>query len=500
MDKRLPVLALLLCAAVVSAQPLWLGPAGRPNEAAREALALLAAARDDGLEPGDYRAAALAVDAARLDAAGGHLPQTQLATFEAALGAAVLRFMRDLHAGRQAPRAAGFALPAHATHDFDTLLRAALSARRLTAAVAELRPSFAQYASLRAALARYRSLAAGGDEPPPRWPATLRPGDTTAGLDALRRRLVALGDLDAGAPVVDAARYDGALVDAVRRFQRRHALAADGAIGRLTQAALAVPPAQRVLQIELALERLRWLPRLDERRFVAVNIPMFRLWALRPGEPALGMKVIVGRAFDTRTPVLAAELTQVVFRPYWNVPRSIVRNELLGPIARDPSYLARHDLEIVRGDGDDAHAVPPIPAHLALLRAGALRLRQRPGPRNALGLVKFVFPNAADVYLHATPAQQLFEPVRRDFSHGCVRVEQPVLLAEWVLRDEPAAWPRERIERAIQGGRTQVVKLARPLTVLLYYVTALVLPDGELHFAEDLYRHDERLARALAAR
>ena len=197
--------------------------------------------------------------------------------------------------------------------------------------------------------------------------------------------------------------------------------------------------------------------------------------------------------------MLSERLRYVVFRPYWNVPSSIVQKEILPALARDPSALRRQDLEIVRGGGDDAQPVAETPENIAMLQAGGLRLRQRPGPRNSLGLVKFIFPNDADVYLHGTPAVQLFGRPRRDFSHGCVRVEDPVALARWVLRDQPA-WTVERIEAAMNGGSPQRVDLLRPLPVILFYVTAMANPDGTLQFAEDIYGHDARLEQALAAR
>jgi murein L,D-transpeptidase YcbB/YkuD len=305
------------------------------------------------------------------------------------------------------------------------------------------------------------------------------------------------GPSSAPAPVDDT--YDDDIVEAVRRFQSRHGLLQDGTLGPATQTELAVPVSQRVRQIELSMERLRWLPPL-ERPFLAVNIPMFRLWGVDVQDSAaVAMNVIVGRALNTRTPVLLAQMRQVVFRPYWNVPRSILLHELLPLIERDRGYLARHDMEIVRGAGDDAASVEPTTGNLALLRSGALRLRQRPGPRNSLGLVKFDFPNDSGVYLHGTPVQSLFARPRRDLSHGCVRVEDPVALAEWVLRDQPG-WTRERIVAAMNGERSQAVPLARRRTVVLYYVSALAGRDGSVQFAQDVYGHDTRLERALAAR
>jgi murein L,D-transpeptidase YcbB/YkuD len=263
-----------------------------------------------------------------------------------------------------------------------------------------------------------------------------------------------------------------------------------------------VSAASRVRQIELAMERARWLPHIDAQPFVAINIPMFQLWAApapSPGvAPPLSMGVIVGKALKTRTPVLAGEMRFLIFRPYWNVPRSILHNELLPQIERNPQTLQRQDMEIVRGAGDNAVAVAATPENLTLLRQGALRLRQRPGPQNSLGLVKFVLPNEESIYLHGTPAQQLFSRSRRDFSHGCVRVEDPVGLAEWVLQDQPQ-WTRERILAAMQGETSRRVDLARPIPVILYYVTTAVLPPhGAVHFADDLYGHDLTLERALA--
>jgi L,D-transpeptidase YcbB len=198
--------------------------------------------------------------------------------------------------------------------------------------------------------------------------------------------------------------------------------------------------------------------------------------------------------------VFLEEMREVIFRPYWNVPSSILRHEVLPKLASTPDYLRRESMEIVRGSGDDAERVELTAETAAALRQGKLRIRQRPGPTNALGLVKFVFPNQEDVYMHGTPAPALFAKTRRDFSHGCVRVEDPVRLAEWVLQDRPE-WTRERILAATTGTRTIRVKLAHPIQVVLFYTTAAVMPeDHTIRFADDIYHHDIRLDRALTAR
>ncbi|PNG59943.1 murein L,D-transpeptidase [Variovorax sp. WDL1] len=501
------MLLLLVPTAAAGADSVWLDAAGRPNASARDALQILADAPADGLVAQDYQARELALQAADLVRAPGSAAASAPA-FERALDTAMQRFLNDLHSGRVDPRSLGFRVAEHEpkTGDVAALLHAAADEGRLSQAVAALRPGLGQYGRLREALQHYRALAA--DASPGLLPSiaparSLKAGDIYAGAGALHRLLVALGDLPAEAPP-PADRYDAVLADGVSRFQERHGLEADGALGRATLAALNVPLSQRVLQLELALERLRWLPELDDQPLIGINIPMFRLWAWDPAAPAdslVDMNVVVGRALNTRTPVLSEKMRYVIFRPYWNVPPSIVRNEILPAIARDPAYLQRHDMEIVRGAGDNVQPVEAsTPHNLALLRQGVLRLRQRPGPKNSLGRVKFIFPNDENVYLHDTPATQLFGRARRDFSHGCVRVEKPVALARWVLRDQPE-WTPERIDAALAGPSSQRVDLTRPLPVILFYMTAMVTPsDRALRFAQDIYGHDARLVRALASR
>jgi L,D-transpeptidase YcbB len=489
-------------------QARWLDGDHRPNHAAAQALDVLSEAATHGLDPADYRAPEMADLAASLKTRADSADAAAAIDFELGMSLSMLRYLRDLHVGRVDPRAVRFRVPSRDTeHDYAAVLRSALADGRLHRTAAEMAPDLAQYRSLRKVLASYRSLAADAALPAlPQLASSVRPGDHYPAPRALHRRLVALGDLPANAAWPDDAPllYAGALVEGIKRFQHRHGLADDGVLGPSTQVALQVPLARRARQIELAMERLRWLPHLGTQPFVAINIPMFRLWARDPADARNGapldMAVIVGRALATQTPVFVDEMTHLIFRPYWNVPRSIVRNEILPALQRDPTYLQRHDMEIVRGQGDDARPVAASAENISLLRQGALRLRQRPGPRNSLGLVKFVFPNDADVYMHGTPSQQLFARTRRDFSHGCVRLEDPVTLAEWALKDQPG-WTRERIVAAMQGTKTAQVNLARPVRVILYYVTAAVTPaDGAIRFADDLYGHDRKLDAALAAR
>ena len=480
----------------------WLDAAGRPTAQGAEALAQLSAAAAEGLDPTDYDAPSLLALVPSMAGADAAARQA----FGESLGSAVQRYLADLHTGRVDPRRLGFQLPARPRDDSGSApLTDATGSQPLAARAQAAMPPWAQYRWLREALARYRLLAADPSLAAPELPARLRPGDAAPGLAELARLLSAWGDLPAGTPPgVD--RYDSPLVEAVRRFQRRHTLVSDGIVGPATRAALRVPLHQRVRQIELAMERLRWITP-PHGRFLAINIPTYQLWAAdvpdaaRPAvAPPLSMGVIVGKALDTRTPVLQEELRHIVFRPYWNVPRSILRQELLPRIRRDPGVLAREGFELVQGDGDDARVMPPVDANLSLLQQGVLRLRQRPGPGNALGLVKFDFPNNANVYLHGTPATALFHRARRDLSHGCVRVADPLALAAWVLQEQPD-WTIDRIEAAMAGDRPLRVALREPVTVLLFYTTAFIAPeDGGLHFADDIYGHDARLDQALRSR
>jgi murein L,D-transpeptidase YcbB/YkuD len=480
---------------------LWLDATGQPTQKLQGAVTVLSKASDDGLDPADYYQDLIA----RLTRGPKPASSTvqDLSRLDVAVSAGILRYLRDVHMGRVDPRTIGFRLDApRDRHDFAALLRSAIAERRVTQLAVDLRPPLAQYHLLRDMLPRYRMLAADPTLLALRSIShAIHPGELYGDVDALRQALIALGDMPAEAPVRQPGRYEGAAVDGVKRFQVRHGLESDGVLGKSTIAALRVPLTWRARQIELALERLRWLPHLGDQRLIALNIPMFRLWAwdmIPPsGLPLFGMDVIVGRALSTQTPVFAEEMREVIFRPYWNVPRSILQHEVLPKIERDPEYLRREDMEIVRGAGDNAPRVEVSADALAGLRRGDLRVRQRPGQKNALGLVKFVFPNNENVYMHGTPAQALFAKSRRDFSHGCVRVAYPIALAKWVLQDRPE-WTRDRILSATMGTQTLHVKLPRPIQVILFYTTAAVMPeDGTIRFAEDIYRHDARLDRAL---
>jgi len=491
--------------------PLWLDAGGLPTPQADAVIDALAGAGATGLLPADYDVRWLDSERARLRSA-----PALSASFDLGLTLSLMRFVSDSYRGRVDPRQVGFQFDLPAKHlDLPRIVAEIARSHAPAERLREFEPPFPVYQRLKAALEPLRRQAADLNLPEiPELP-TLRPGDRDPGVPALRRTLALLGylhDGDAdtgrdhqatargdGTAVVDADLYDPALAEAVARFQRRHGLESDGILGRQTARQLRVPLAHRVQQIELAMERLRWLPYQFAERFLVVNIPEFRLrgYVAVDGEPPLSMAVVVGSAAQKHeTPVLFADMTYVVFRPYWYVPRSITRKELEPKIRNDARYAGRNHYQIVDGFGASAISYSPEPGALDALAGGDLRLRQTPGPHNALGLVKFIFPNPSHVYLHDTPSKTLFQRSRRDFSHGCIRVEDPVALAHFVLGE---AWSPDRIRAAMQRDRdNQRVNLKTPIPVLLYYTTAVVEEDGELYFFDDIYGHDERLAKLLA--
>ena len=493
--------ALALCcalaapAAAASDVAVWFGAAG-PTPFAREAVAVLRAAGEDGLDPAAYDAAGLA------NALDGVMDQAAHEALAVRLEAALRRFLRDLNAGRIAPADIdeNYESVTAIGVDPDALLARAVADGDLAGAVAAARPHVPEYAELRKALADYRRLA--GDplwhEPLPPLPASkLEPGQPWAGVPALARRLAALGDLQAPAAATAKA-YNGAVVDAVKAFQARHGLTPDGIIGKGTWEALSIPPAQRADQLSLALERLRWTPHPE--RAVIVNVPEFvlRAWDARDGRSAVRarMNVIVGNAAKTQTPIFDAEMRFIEFSPYWNVPPSIARGETIPKLRRDPAYFDKQGFEFVTRDGRVVGGFSE--ANLDAVQAGSMRIRQRPGAQNALGDIKFVFPNPDNIYLHHTPTPRLFQRDRRDFSHGCIRVEAPVELAKFVLAGDPE-WNEERIVGSMTRGRSNTLRLADTLPVVITYRTAAVI-DGKPHFFPDLYRKDAVLAATLARR
>lgn len=453
------------------------------------ALAVLGAAPAEGLDPADY-----GLDQLRQDQRGrGGDP----ARYDVELTYAMLHFLADLRLGRVRPEYVdGGDQERLVQFDPVELLRGALERNRLDEAVAAAMPSIALYAQVKELLAHYRELA---QEPQPALPATgtkVGPGARYRAARLLRQRLVQSGDMEADASGTQADTYDAVLAEGVKQFQSRSGLRETGVLDDATVAALNVPYAARVRELELTLERLRWLPDFSGDSLIAVDLPAYRLWAFdrtRPAEPALEMRVIVGDAVKTPTPLFIGQMRYLEFNPYWNVPRSILRKEILPRLESNHGYLASHGMEVVGQAGATSRVSAST---IGLLEQGRLRVRQRPGRKNSLGAVKFAMPNPMDIYLHATPRRELFRRTRRDLSHGCIRVEKPAELAQFVLRDQPQ-WDLERVRVAMEPGATRRVDLTEPVPVVIFYATAIAGSDGKALFAPDVYKLDDKLLQAL---
>jgi murein L,D-transpeptidase YcbB/YkuD len=495
---------------------LW-SDGANPTAAAISLMQELRLAGERGLDPEDYPGNRLIYLASDLIDA----PQAGIehwALFDAGLSLAGMRFLSDLHMGRIDPATMGHDLSVGRIKlDIPTTLIHLSTAVDVAVAVDSLEPQFSHYALLKKQLSRYRALASEeGLNLLPALPAkSLKPGDEYSGAARLQRLLIALGDAGAAHAAAAAAappapdtpppqNLSPAIVDALKHFQSRHGEKPDGVLGAATYGELTRPLAERVRQIELTMERWRWLPSELVTAPIIVNIPQFRLFAFESTVDSEAkirqMEVIVGKSFDsTQTPVFAADMSYFIFRPYWEVPYSIALKEIVPTARNNPADIERRQMEIVSGAGDSAMVMPNTVENVELVARGTLRLRQRPGPNNSLGLVKFMMPNAYNVYLHSTPAQSLFAESRRDFSHGCVRVSDPVGLAQYVLRDSPE-WTREKILAAMNGAAPLTVTLKNRIRVFIVYGTAIATEKGNVLFFDDIYRHDERLQKALEAR
>ena len=478
--------------------PAWIRD-GQPTPQALAIIDLLKQADSQGLDPEDYDGSRWANRLARLQelhAAGDS------AIFDAAVTVCVMRYISDLHIGKINPQHFKFGLSVEAKkYDLPAFLRERLVNGDVKTELAQVGPPFAAYKRTLEALQHYLQLAREDDgEKLPVSSKPIAPGSPYDGVPRLTRLLRLLGDLPADAAVPsDSNLYQGALVDAVKRFQSRHGLKPDGRLDGPTLANLNTPLTRRVDQLRLTAERWHWLPDRFTEPPIVVNIPEFRLRAYDSNQnPVLTMNVIVGKAFRHKTPVFEKDMRFVVFRPYWNVPPSIQRSEIVPAIEKDRDYIAKKGFEVVTQGGQVVTSGAITDEVLAQLRSGKLAVRQKPGPTNALGLVKLMFPNEYNVYLHSTPVPQLFSQTRRDFSHGCIRVEKPAELAAWVLRDKPD-WSLARAQAAMASGKDNVqVNLTSPIPVLILYGTAVVDPEGTVQFFDDIYGYDDELRKALA--
>jgi len=380
--------------------------------------------------------------------------------------------------------------------DVASVLEQAVRKKQILEALIKLRPEQGSYAKLRQALARYRELLLKGEWPRISSGPFLKKDVRSERVVELRKRLAASGDLDVG-KAGGGDLFDDNMEQAVTLFQKRHGLKTDGVVGSGTLAALNVPFKHRIRQIELNLERLRWILGNPEQREIIVNIANFELNVIENGKSVLSMKVVVGKPFQ-QTPVFTAQMTHLIINPSWNVPDSIARKEILSKIRKDPHYLAEQKMMVLREQGFREYEINPETIDWSQITANKLsyKFRQEPGPLNPLGQIKFMFPNRFDVYLHDTPSKRLFSENVRTFSHGCTRIERPIELAEYLLRNAPG-WTREKLLSTIEEGTEQKVLIPHPLNVHFLYLTAWVDEGGSLQFRNDIYKRDPLLDKAL---
>jgi len=478
-------------------QPVWMRN-GRVTPQALSVIRILERADEKGLHSEDYDGPRWKDRVARLFAAA----EAEGARFDAALTVCTMRYISDLHIGRVNPQQFAFGLDVEEKkYTLPEFLRQkVINAAEPQKALDGVEPPFAGYQRAKAALVRYFEMARKDDgEQLPAPAKTVAPGAPYAGVARLIRLLQLLGDFpaDAGGNR-DSELYAGAVVEGVKRYQERHGLQADGRLGAQTVKSLNTPLTARIRQLQLTLERWRWLPDRFPEPPVVVNVPEFRLRAFdEDGRPALEMKVIVGKAFGHNTPIFADKMEYVVLRPYWNVTPSIQRSEIVPAVRKDRNYIAKKEFEVTTQKGELVTSGPITDQVLEQLRTGQLAVRQKPGPANSLGLVKLIFPNQNNVYLHSTPAPELFSQARRDFSHGCIRVEKPAELTAWALRNNPG-WDLERVRRSMESGKdNQQVNLTKPIPVLILYGTAVVDETGRVRFFEDIYGFDASLEKVL---
>jgi murein L,D-transpeptidase YcbB/YkuD len=481
---------------------IWLGNAKAEKNIA-DALNLLENASVNGLNSTRYNTQTLRQ---KLPSALNIAPDNykQLALYDTAISLSLLRFLHDLHYGRVNPKEINFNLKLREKKliDLPALINTSVAQGTIGQLPELVEPKLKQYQKLKQALASYRLLANNPvlfalfvNKP-------INPGGNLPQAEELSEFLAKLGDLpdqQNDSNTKKSNRYTGELVEGVKKFQLRHGMNADGVLGKGTVAAINVPLSQRVTQIELAMERLRWLPEASAGASIVVNIPAFQLWAFDDVDEfdadMPNMRVVVGKALENQTPVLMAKMSFIDFMPYWNVPYNIVKEEILPKLMQNRGYLAGQNMELVTNFGNVSRAVAFTASSIAQLKQGTLRIRQRPGKKNALGKVKFIFPNKSDVYLHDTPSRSLFSKSRRDFSHGCVRVAKPDQLAEFALKDQ---WSKETIQQALNTQKTRRVILKRSIPVTFFYVTSFIDQYNNLLFYNDIYGYDAVLQEALS--
>jgi len=474
-------------------QPFWLKN-GQPDQRGKDILAALRDSSAHGLDPDSY----LVKNISHFWASSDTSSQVKL---DIVLTLGMIRYVADQREGRLLPRLADpklFATARDAEVDWQTLFQTAFKTPDMAAFLADQAPPFNQYRLLQKTLAEYRKIAAAGGWPSIPQGPVLKPGSVDSRIQNVRNRLVITGDL--GATEINGDVFDHPLAEAVKKFQKRHNLSNDGVIGKQTLAAMNVSVDYRIQQIIINMERYRWLKPLHDERLVVVNIAGFEAAAGTQNNSDISMPVIVGNTYH-ETPVFNDTIEYVVFNPYWNVPPSIARKEMLPNLQKDPGYLKKHNMRIFQGWKPGAAELDATTIDWAQVTERGMNgyhIRQEPGPDNALGSLKIIFPNEYSVYLHDTPAHNLFKKEARALSHGCIRMGKPAEMASWVLGGEEKGWSVERVKEVVASRKQLEVTLDQPVPVHILYRTVFIRPDEDaVYFYSDIYGRDKLLAQAL---
>ena len=473
-------------------QAVWFDGEGQPLPAAEQLIEALGEADQEGLRASDYPRALLRKQLAALSAGDAG----QRADLDLLLTDTFLTYANHLLSGRLSPRSVDpdWAIKPR-SRDLGAVLREALASGKIGAALRDLAPHSPDYTQLRNTLHQYRQVEKDGGWPMIADGPALALGAQGPRVRDLRTRLHDSGDLKDNSGK-DVAVFDKTVATAVRCFQKRHGLAETGVVNAATRTAMNVPVSERIRQVELNMERWRWLPDEFGSRYILVNIPSFKMRVIENGKPVIESNVVVGR-LERQTPTFTANMKYLVLSPQWYVPRSIAVKDKLPQLKRNAQALARQNIRIYNSAGQ---AVNPGSINWGAVSANNFnyQLRQDSGPRNALGRVKFMFPNRYNVYLHDTPSRELFSRNQRTFSSGCIRVSNPLELAEYLLKRQDPSWNMDKIKTVSSGSQQRVVSLHQEVPVYLLYWTVWADEEGLVHFLDDVYKRDPALKRALS--
>ncbi len=473
-------------------QPYWVSVRG-PDRKAEALISVIRTAAEEGLNPDHYQLSRI------LQLWNSSNPD-DIATLEVMLTMAMGAYVADMREGRAITCKLDpelFAAARNHKVDIIEIIHQALAAPDLVRFLKMQAPQHQGYQSLKKTLAQYRQLESRGGWPKIPAGKVLKPGMQDNRLDLLARRLMITGDLPR--QPTRATTYDPQFVTAVKHFQKRYNLEQDGIIGKATLAALNIPVEDHIRRIIINMERWRWLPHTLDGQRLFVNIAGFYLAGTQDEQLEIVMSVIVGKLHH-ETPVFTHTMRYIEINPFWNIPNSIAENEMVPKMIKDPQHLAKKHIRIFDGWQQNAREVSPSSINWHTIGKGIrrYRLRQDPGPDNALGTIKFMFPNKYNVYMHDTPVHSLFKKNNRSFSHGCIRVSDPRRLALYLLNKDTGGWTRERIDELIAAGKRTVVTLKKPFPVHILYRTVLIDPrDNTVHFYDDIYGRDTLLAQAI---